>query len=88
MLVVMPQKREYRNGAIMSKKLSQLSPAEIPAQFADLQQMLALSDVARDYEKKKIDGAQLLQQLTQIIPEPTSRERVYQKLTSENYAVE
>ncbi|MBP5233055.1 MAG: hypothetical protein J6333_06570 [Planctomycetes bacterium] len=65
------------------KPAPETRPEDIPAQFPDIRKMLALSDVARDYEKGKIDKAALLARLRELEPDPAAVARVYGKMTGE-----
>lgn len=60
-------------------------PQDIPANFPDIQKMMALSDIMRDYEKGKITKDELAARLREIESDRESVARVYERLTREQY---
>lgn len=60
-------------------------PQDIPANFPDIQKMMALSDIMRDYEKGKITNGELAARLREIESDRESVARVYERLTGERY---
>lgn len=58
-------------------------PEDIPERFPTIQTMMALSDIARDYEKGKITKEQLWARLRETALDGEAAARAYVKLTGE-----